>query len=142
MLDTVSGKKALRSKVILKDLYILKTNLLEAEMLSNIKVQTDKDIENVVSYFLAQGVNKVFITLGKQGVIYGTQNSIEQQSPIPAKIINTIGAGDSFVAGIVYADYLQKNIRETAIFGMRMAALTVNYDEAVNPLVKELIFDS
>ena len=138
VLDTVSGKKALRAKAVLKHLYILKTNLLEAETMSGIKVRNDKDLENVVAYFLAQGVTKVFITLGKQGVIYGSKDLIERQNPVPATVINTIGAGDSFVAGIVYADFLQKNISEMAVFGMRMAELTVNCEEAVNPQVQEL----
>ena len=139
VLDTVSGKKALRAKNILKHLYILKTNLLEAEMLSGIKVQNDHDIKKLVSFFIERGVNKVFITLGQQGVIYGTQNIIERQKPVPATIKNTTGAGDSFVAGIVYAGILQKNIRDMATYGMRMAALTVGCEEAVTPKVSQLV---
>ena len=138
VLDTVSGKKSLRAKFLLKGLHILKTNLLEAEMLSGIKVHSGKDIAYLVEFFIAQGVKKVFITLGKEGVIYGSQDMIETQKPVPATVKNTIGAGDSFVAGLVYADMLQKSMREMATFGMRMAALTVSHDEAVNPQVQEL----
>ena len=133
VLDTVSGKKSLRAKVILSRLYILKTNLLEAEMISGIKVQTEQDLKRLVTYFLKQGVTKVFITLGKQGVIYGSENIVEKQSPIETKVNNTIGAGDAFVAGLVYADILEKDLQEMATYGMRMAALTVNHSEAVNP---------
>ena len=133
VLDTVSGKKALRAKTIMQHLHILKTNLLEAETMSGIKVQNDKDLEKLVSYFIVQGVTKVFITLGKQGVIYGTKKFIEQQKPVKAEVKNTIGAGDSFVAGLVYADILQKSMKDMAAYGMRMAALTVSHDEAVNP---------
>ena len=139
VLDTVSGKKALRAKAILKHLHLLKTNLLEAEMMSGIKVKNDKDLEKLVSYFISQGVDKVFITLGKQGVIYGTKDFIEQQKPVKAEVKNTIGAGDSFVAGLVYADILHKSIKDMATYGMRMAALTVSHTEAVNPEVHKLV---
>ncbi len=133
VLDTVSGKKSLRAKDILSRLYILKTNLLEAEMISGIKVQSEQDLKRLATYFLKQGVTKVFITLGKQGVIYGSENRVEKQSSIETKVNNTIGAGDAFVAGLVYADILKKDLQEMATFGMRMAALTVRHSEAVSP---------
>jgi len=133
VLDTVSGKKSLRANTILNQLYILKTNLLEAEMISGIKVHSEQDLKNLVNYFLEQGVTKVFITLGKRGVIYGSKNIMAKQSPIKTKVNNTIGAGDAFVAGLVYADVLQKDLNEMATYGMRMAALTVNHSEAVSP---------
>ncbi len=136
VLDTVSGKKALRATSVLKHLHILKTNLLEAETMSGIKVQSDNDLKNLVTYFLAKGVTKVFITLGKKGVIYGTHNLIKKQSPVKAKIVNTIGAGDAFVAGLIYADAQQKSLDEMATYGMRMAALTVSHSEAVNPDIR------
>ncbi len=142
VLDTVSGKKALRAKSVLKDIYILKTNLLEAEVLSGIKIQNDRDLKKLIYFFLVKGVTKVFITLGKQGVIYGTQNLIEKQNPVPATVKNTTGAGDSFVAGLVYADALHKSVRDMATFGMQMAALTVSHHEAVNPDVRNLVSSS
>jgi len=133
ILDTVSGKKALRSLPVLDKIYILKTNLLEAEMISGIHIKTDEDHTKLVRYFLDQGVQKVFITLGKNGVIYGNRKTITRQLPIPAKVINTIGAGDAFISGLVYADSMNAPIDQMAKYGMKAAALTVSYPEAVNP---------
>lgn len=75
-LDAVSGDKALRAKPVLSKLHILKCNLLEAELLSNIKVNTKEDYKNLVSYFINLGVKKVFITLGEDGVVYGDSTTI------------------------------------------------------------------
>jgi pseudouridine kinase len=132
VLDTVSGAKALRCKRILDRLYILKTNLLEAEMMSGLSVQSPDDLNKLVQYFLDKGVQKVFITLGSQGVIYGDSQTIDQKPPIPTKVVNTIGAGDAFVSGLVYADSLHKSIDEMASYGMAAAALTVSHHQAVN----------
>jgi pseudouridine kinase len=133
VLDTVSGKKSLRAKPILSDLYILKTNLLEAQMLSNIKADTPQLQEELIRFFLDKGVKKVFITLGKDGVIYGDNTAIAHHASIPADVKNTIGAGDSFVSGIVYADTLHKDIHQMALYGMASASINVQYNGAVSP---------
>lgn len=132
VLDTVSGKKSLRAKNILSYLYILKTNLLEAQMLSGIE-GTSTNHEELVNYFLNIGVKKVFITLGKDGVIYGDQTGVSQHKTIPTKIENTIGAGDSFVSGIVYADAQQMDIHQMALYGMASASINVQHNGAVSP---------
>jgi len=133
ILDTVSGKKALKSKNILPYLHILKMNLLEANMLSGLCIEEKKDYIKLIQYFLDKGVKQVFITLGSEGVIYGNQSTIGNQASIPTEIINTIGAGDSFVSGIIYADSLGMDIHKTAYIGMQCASITVQHDAAVSP---------
>ncbi len=132
VLDTVSGKKSLRALAVLKDLYILKTNLLEAEMMSGMEIKSDTDLDKLVRFFIDKGVQKVFITLGKNGVIYGDKNHLNRQPTIATHIVNTIGAGDSFVAGLVYADSLQLNLDQMATYGMAAASITVQHPEAVS----------
>ena len=132
ILDTVSGKKSARAKNILSDLYILKTNKLEAEILSGIEIKNTQDLKKTVQFFLDKGVKKVFITLGKNGVIYGENNQIKQQASIASKVVNTIGAGDAFVAGLIYADFQNKTLDEMALYGMSAAAITVQNKKTVN----------
>lgn len=132
VLDTVSGKKALRSIPILPHLYILKTNLLEAQMMSGIIPTDAESKEKLVAYFVNLGVKHVFITTGKDGVIYGNKEIISQKGPIPSNIINTIGAGDSFVSGIIYADALGMDIHKMALYGMASASLNVQFNGAVS----------
>ncbi len=144
VLDTVSGKKALRTKDILKDLYILKTNQIEAEVLSGIKANEKKELKKTVKYFLDKGVQKVFITLGKEGVIYGDRNTIDFKPSIASKVVNTIGAGDAFVSGLILADSQDLSLDEMALYGMAAAAITVQNKKTVNPgmsiqKIKEII---
>jgi len=142
ILDTVSGKKALRSIQVMKDLYILKTNLLEAEMISGLSEKDYTDKTALVKYFLDQGVQKVFITLGKDGVVYGDTSIISKQASIPAKVVNTIGAGDAFVSGLLYADRLGADIHQMARYGMATAALTVSVPQAVNPQLNSKLLEN
>ena len=137
IIDTVSGVKSLRIKSILSNIYILKTNLLEAEMISNIKVDKDEDLSELVKFFINKGVKKIFITLGEKGVVYGDKNRIEFQKSIKTKVVNTIGAGDSFVAGLVYGESKDLDIDQMANFGMKAASITVKCKNAVNPDLSE-----
>jgi len=132
VLDTVSGKKALRAKPILPYLHILKTNLLEANTLSGLNITDEVDYPKLVHYFLNKGVKKVFITLGEKGVIYGDINGIEKQQTNSTKIKNTIGAGDAFVAGIIYADSQSLTMHEIATYGLASARINLQQDTAVS----------
>ena len=133
IMDTVSGKKAIRAIPILGDLYMLKTNLIEAKMICDIPIEKIVLPELLIETLLNKGVQNVFITMGKDGVIYGNKNGIEHQNPIPSSVKNTVGAGDSFVSGIIYADALGLPMAEIARYGMAAAAINVKYNGAVSP---------
>lgn len=133
ILDTVSGKKTLKTKNILSNLFILKTNLLEAQMLTGIKVNNEDDLQKNIQFFLDKGVKNVFITLGKNGVIYGNYNIIEKQDSIISNVKNTIGAGDAFLSGVIFGTALGADIQKVAKYGMASAAINVRHDSAVSP---------
>jgi len=132
ILDTVSGDKAKRAEPVLPQLFALKTNLLEAEVITGISAKTS-DYRPMVEYFLNEGVQHVFITLGKEGVIYGTREKIEYQPPVPAKVVNTIGAGDAFLSGVIFGFIQGLPLRDVARLGLITAGLTVQSEKVVSP---------
>ena len=139
-LDAVSGTKALKAKNILSNLSILKCNLIEAELLSNIKVTNSDDYVLLVKHFLKIGVKKVFITLGKDGLIYGNPNEISRLKPTYIKPINTTGGGDSFMAGLLLAEINNFNIHKMAKVATTCAELTIQHKNTVHPNInKQLI---
>ncbi len=131
ILDTVSGDKAKRSEGVLSQLFVLKTNLLEAEVITGISSKTS-DYTPMVEYFLEEGVENVFITLGKEGVIYGNKDLIHYQPPVPSKVVNTIGAGDAFLAGIIFGFIQGYDLDRIARLGLITAGLTVQSEEVVS----------
>ena len=136
-LDAVSGKKALKAKSILDKLTILKCNLLEAELLSNIKVKSENNYKDIILYFIDIGVNKVFITLGENGVIYGDANGFYKIDIDYLKPMNTTGAGDSFMAGLLYGEIQKFNIHKMVQFANACAQMTVQHKNTVNPKINE-----
>ncbi len=133
VLDTVSGDKALRAKKLLPHLHILKTNLLEARILAG---KPDAEASELTGYFLETGVTTVYITCGKQGVVFGNASQRGSLPPVPVQVVNTTGAGDSFVAGITYAEIRGAGPEESAATGLACAALTVQSRDAVSPALE------
>jgi len=142
-LDAVSGTKAQRAKDILPNLHILKCNLIEAELLSNIKINHENDYEKLINYFLEIGVKKVFITLGKNGLIYGNNQEINRLKPMYIKPLNTTGGGDAFMAGLLLAELNNFDIHKMAKTATACAELTIQHKNTVHPNInKELILNN
>ncbi|MET6990651.1 PfkB family carbohydrate kinase [Sediminicola arcticus] len=136
-LEAVSAKKALKALTVIDRLHILKCNAKEAELLSNIAVKYESDYEKMIEYFLGLGVKKVFITLGKDGVAYGDENEIfinKNNILIP---VNTNGAGDAFMAGLIYGETKGLSLYDMVNFATGCAQITIQHKNAVHPDICE-----
>ncbi len=142
-LDAVSGTKAVKAINILNKLQILKCNLIEAALLSGIKTNSDKNYKKLVNHFLKIGVKKVFITLGKEGVIYGDHKTINRIESTYIEPVNTTGGGDSFMAGLLFAEINKFDIHKMVRVAMACAEMTIQHKNTVNPEInKQLILNS
>lgn len=132
-MEAVSSRKALKTQSILDRLYILKCNLLEAELLSNMKIEYESDYEKLVQHFLDLGVKKVFITLGRDGVVYGDDKEISISRNKIITPVNTNGAGDAFMAGLLYGELKNMELYDMVKFASGCAQITIQHKNAVNP---------
>jgi pseudouridine kinase len=75
---------------------------------------------------------RVFISLGSQGVYVCDGNKhIHLHSP-PIEVINATGAGDAFMAGLVYAYLKGMNIEDTAWIAMGASRLALSHPDTIN----------
>jgi pseudouridine kinase len=138
-LDAVAGSKALRAKDILEFLYVLKVNQLEAEILSGLKIKKTSDVSKLATYFHKIGVKNVCITLGEKGAFYSNNKMNGYIKPQKISVINANGAGDAFMAGLIFYDLQNKTLKESATFGMACAAVTLEHEDNVHPeLIQKL----
>lgn len=131
--DTVSSSKAAKLKPVLGAFHTIKPNRYEAEFLSGQGIHTADDLLAVKNWFITQGVKRVFISLGPGGVVYGDELTYAQISPAPLKMVNSTGAGDAFMAGLVYGYLHNYTLEATAMFAQAMAALTARSPRTVHP---------
>ncbi|MGB3366887.1 MAG: PfkB family carbohydrate kinase [Acidaminobacteraceae bacterium] len=131
--DTVSSAKAVKLKDLLGNLYALKPNKIEAEILTGIEIVDETTLDMAMDKFIELGVNQVYISLGKDGVYYGDKEIRKTFKPEKVKMINATGAGDAFMAGIVYSHINEYSIDEAVRYGSAMARMAITSAETINP---------
>jgi len=133
--DPVSVGKAEALKPFIGKVHTLKMNKLEAEFLSKMKISNNSDLEKSSIWFLSQGVKRVFITLGCEGVFYRSLQTFGNYKPAEAKIKNATGAGDAFMAGLVYGSLNDYNPEKTVRFASGVSLAALAGEDTVNPKI-------
>jgi len=138
-IDGVSSTKAHRvlnalRKCKLPYLHSLKLNLKEALAVTNTTSYAE-----AAQQILNAGVAHVYITLSGDGVY--CRNAAEEWlfPALPGEIVNTTGAGDAFLAGVVYAHAKGIAFPQTAQYGLMAARATLMSPKAVNPEIANIL---
>ena len=92
----------------------------------------DSDLEAGIAAMLAAGALHVVVKRGKRGVIVAspTQRFVIPGFPVNAAT-TTVGAGDSFNAGFLFALKQGQSLQDAAIFGSATAALVVSSGKGI-----------
>ena len=116
ILDT-SGEALLRGAQA--GVYLLKPNLRELATLCDVETISFFELEGFAKTFLENNPCEILlVSLGAQGAMLITKTITHH---IPAPIVyqkSTIGAGDSMVAGMIFALTESKSLLEMAIYGV------------------------
>ena len=130
--DPVSAIKAKKLSGHLNGIYLLKPNPMEASVLADISIETIDDALRAGQILLKKGVENVVITLGKAGYVI-TNNEMNEYIGIEAihDVMNVNGAGDAFMAGIIYGIQQAFPLTEACLWGAAAAAFTVSSPDTV-----------
>lgn len=131
--DTVSTTKAIRAKNVLGCFYAIKPNLIETEVLLDKKINSKKDVIDAGKQFLNMGINRVLISLGKEGVYYTDGDVAFFKEPLIKNPVNTTGAGDAFIAGLLYGLSNHLTPYELVEFCLGAARVTSLSHETISP---------
>ncbi len=131
-IDPVSVVKAKRLPTDLSGVFLIKPNPLEACVLTGIKVETIGDALAAAQKLYNMGAENVIITLGKKGYVIVNKEINEFIGIEPIHdVINVNGAGDAFMAGIIYGLQQNFSLRNACQWGAAAAAFTVSSPETV-----------
>ncbi|HBS91414.1 MAG TPA: kinase [Erysipelotrichaceae bacterium] len=121
--DTVSVTKAVKVKNHVTRIHTIKPNLLEADVL--------RDEEGKI------GAYRTFISKGSQGVSVTVDDQLVDYPAIPTQVINATGAGDAFMAGLVYGYVKELTLDETVKTAMAAAMLTLSHPDTIHSELSE-----
>ncbi len=82
--------------------FLIKPNRQELSEIFNVEVKTEEDIEHYAKELQKLGARNVLISLGCAGAMLIDENGGKHKAGVlKEKVINTVGSGDSMVAGFV-----------------------------------------
>ena len=131
--DTVSTTKARKVKGLIGYFHTIKPNIYETEEITGVKIANDNDLEVAADVFLKKGLKRVFITLGERGVFYKDEFTKKIVNPPKVKVVNATGAGDAFMAGLVYSYINDLTIDDTIEFSMYASEMALSHESTINP---------
>lgn len=146
-LDPVSASKTHKIKDIIGKFHTIKPNLLEAEILTDIKINNENDAKKACEKLLSKGVKQVFLTMGEKGVISANENEMIIKIPPKIEIKNATGAGDAFIAALVYGYLNDFDLNEMTSFAIASSIIALQSEETIskdlnieniNKIIKEM----
>ena len=110
----VDATKDLLLNVLKYKPFLIKPNNHELSEIFGVEIKTEQEIIDYAKKLQDKGARNVLISRASDGAILIAENGDIYKSPAPkGKVINSVGAGDSMVAGFI-AGYLKNNSYEEA----------------------------
>ncbi|AYE36484.1 1-phosphofructokinase [Borrelia turcica IST7] len=104
--------------------FLIKPNIKELEELLGIKLSSVEDIIRVAHKLIDKGVQNIIVSMGGDGAVFvGTRDACVATVP-KIDSLSTIGAGDSVVAGFVYAYCNGNSFHDSFKFGVASGTAT------------------
>lgn len=124
-----------RLEPLLDRLDLLTCNHLEAQALTQVKIDGPAKLVSAAMILVKQGVQRVVVTFGARGLAYADETRSLYQPARPVNLIDATGAGDALAAAL-----LEALIRDTPIDlclkrGLAAAALTCESEDSVSSLM-------
>lgn len=124
LLDT-SGP-ALGAALTGGNIFLVKPSRGELERLVGRPLLTTRDIEDAASAIVTAGqCENVAVTLGHEGALLVNKGGAFRLPALPVKASSAVGAGDSFVGGMVFALASGGSVEEAFRLGLAAATATV-----------------
>lgn len=124
-IDTVSEFKASKVKSWLSRIHTLKPTQKELEILWGHPVHSEAERVAAVNALHQQGVQQIFVCLEDESVFCSAKGGEQFLLTPPAHtVVDSFGADDGFMAGLIYSFLEGSDFRESARFAMACAALS------------------
>jgi pseudouridine kinase len=132
MADAVSVTKASRIGRCLAGMHTLKANADEAAAITG---TASKDLARAAEELLSRGVHRAILTEGANGGLLAEGGSRVPFKAVPVRAANATGAGDAFMAGVVYGTVAGFDPPRMLAFAAAMAAFALESERTVSEAI-------
>lgn len=141
--DTVSASKSTKLLRCLPYIDFIKPNMNEAARITKIEITNHNDLARSATFLLKRGVKNVCIS-HPEGVYYANKDEEGFIDRLNGDCFHTtVGAGDAFMAGVIYAKLkITDKLSEMVKYGLCASAVAVNTYSAVNEKISEDLLTS
>ena len=131
--DPVSTAWARELKPFIGRFDTVKPNRMELAALTDCPVETMPQIEAACDVLLAQGVRRVFVSMGADGMLCkGPEGMIYERSLPFDGMVNATGAGDAAMAGIIHATLRGLDVRQTVQWAMGAGMVAIASPDTIS----------
>jgi len=132
----------------LSDVFAITPNETEGRLCLGLLPEDPISDEDLAKSLLDLGVENVMLTLGPKGVLWACENGLKMIPALEVNVVDSVGAGDAFNAGIAVGLSENRHVIESIAIGVTTASLSTQkretiesypYREEVNDRIKELL---
>ncbi|MEA1887666.1 MAG: carbohydrate kinase [Bacteroidota bacterium] len=120
---------------------IVKMNHEELSLVSVWNKQKPNHLEQEADFILQKYNLKILcVTLGRKGAFLMTPHDRIYQKGFRVNTVDTVGAGDAFLAGFIHYYLDNKALKETLEFACRLGSYVVSHEGANPPFIKSNLY--
>lgn len=140
----VDATKDLLKNVLKFKPFLIKPNHHELAEFFDVKINSDEEIVEYAKKLQEMGAENVLVSMAGDGAILVTKdNEVIKTGTPKGEVVNSVGAGDSMVAGFIYGYLKNKDYKEALRFGSAAGSASafsesIATKEKVEELLKEL----
>ncbi|MBQ8808697.1 MAG: 1-phosphofructokinase family hexose kinase, partial [Clostridia bacterium] len=109
--------------------FMIKPNRYELSLLMKCEINSLEDVKKALIFLRDSGIELPLITLGKDGAMAYTDNTFYKFNSPVVKVKNTVGSGDSSVAGIATGLRRGMNVIDSVKLGMAAGTANTQFEE-------------
>lgn len=107
--------------------HVVKPNIHELEELCGHELEDDAHIVEQAREFVNRGVEVAVISMGSRGAWFVTKDQAIHAAPPRVKVMSTVGAGDSMVAGVIRGLVLGQDLETIARTSTAYSAANIQH---------------
>ena len=105
--------------------FLIKPNAAELSELFGVKIESKSDARLYAKKLCDMGAENVIVSLGGEGAVFVSRTGEEYETQAPrGEVISAVGAGDSVVAGFIFATLQGKDKKAAFLTGVAAGSAT------------------